>query len=105
MSMMVFSMQLFILQTQNYDIPSVENGKNREYQLQEWAKSNFRGHMTNGCLNECSVCYERPVDAVLYACGHMCMCYGCATSIWHQGGGHCPICRAAIVDVIKTYKS
>lgn len=55
---------------------------------------------------ECTVCYERGVDSVLYACGHMCMCYRCAVQQWRgKGGGHCPLCRAPIRDVIRTYKS
>lgn len=39
-------------------------------------------------------------------CGHMCMCYECAVKQWRGiGGGHCPLCRAVIRDVIRTYKS
>ncbi|CAH1113384.1 unnamed protein product [Psylliodes chrysocephalus] len=55
---------------------------------------------------ECTICYEHPIDAVLYMCGHMCMCYECALQQWRgKGGGHCPLCRAVIRDVIRTYKS
>ncbi|KAK9884415.1 hypothetical protein WA026_007260 [Henosepilachna vigintioctopunctata] len=55
---------------------------------------------------ECTICYENPIDAVLYMCGHMCMCYECALQQWKgKGGGHCPLCRATIRDVIRTYKS
>ncbi|KAJ8317635.1 hypothetical protein KUTeg_005539 [Tegillarca granosa] len=28
--------------------------------------------------SECTVCYERPANAVLYTCGHLCMCFECA---------------------------
>ncbi|KAF5270374.1 hypothetical protein FQR65_LT05562 [Abscondita terminalis] len=55
---------------------------------------------------ECTICYEHPIDSVLYMCGHMCMCYECALQQWRgKGGGHCPLCRAIIRDVIRTYKS
>lgn len=55
---------------------------------------------------ECTICYENPIDSVLYMCGHMCMCYECAIQQWRgKGGGHCPLCRAIIRDVIRTYKS
>jgi len=56
---------------------------------------------------ECSVCLERPIDCVLYTCGHMCMCYECATGVHHATveGGSCPICRQIIKDVIKIYRS
>lgn len=55
---------------------------------------------------ECTICYENPIDSVLYMCGHMCMCYRCAVQQWRgKGGGQCPLCRAPIKDVIRTYKS
>ncbi|XP_072941153.1 protein neuralized isoform X2 [Epargyreus clarus] len=55
---------------------------------------------------ECTICYENPIDSVLYMCGHMCMCYRCAVQQWRgKGGGQCPLCRAQIKDVIRTYKS
>ena len=55
---------------------------------------------------DCTICYEHSVDAVLYTCGHMCLCYSCALQQWRgKGGGHCPLCRAPIRDVIRTYKS
>lgn len=55
---------------------------------------------------DCTICFEKPIDSVLYMCGHMCMCYDCAIKQWRgMGGGHCPLCRAVIRDVIRTYKS
>nr|XP_027203468.1 protein neuralized-like [Dermatophagoides pteronyssinus] len=54
--------------------------------------------------NECVVCYEEPINSVFYTCGHVCMCYKCSVKQW-QTSGHCPICRAKIVDVIRTYWS
>ena len=68
-------------------------------------------HMgTTGASSECTVCYERSVDCVLYSCGHMCLCYDCALTLYHGGrtaGGQglCPICRAPIRDVIRAYRS
>jgi protein neuralized len=56
--------------------------------------------------SECTICYERPVDCVLYTCGHMCMCYECALQQWRgRGGGICPMCRMSIRDVIRTFRS
>lgn len=61
---------------------------------------------TPGQPSECSICYERNIDSVLYMCGHMCMCYTCAIQQWRgKGGGHCPLCRAHIRDVIRIYRS
>lgn len=63
-------------------------------------------HPGHGQRTECAVCYERPIDSVLYMCGHMCMCYECAVVQWRgDGAGQCPICRAIIRDVIRIYKS
>nr|CAG4642396.1 EOG090X03H5 [Evadne anonyx] len=60
--------------------------------------------------SECTVCYERSVDCVLYSCGHMCLCYECAIQLYRGGSrnsaqGLCPICRAPIRDVIRAYRS
>ena len=55
--------------------------------------------------SECTVCYERAVDSVLYTCGHCCMCYDCAWECKQTRGGLCPICRAQIRDVIRIYRS
>lgn len=64
------------------------------------------GLLTNGLTGtECTICYENHIDSVLYMCGHMCMCYRCAVQQWKgKGGGQCPLCRAPIKDVIRTYK-
>nr|CAG4645423.1 EOG090X03H5 [Lynceus sp. MCZ IZ 141354] len=55
--------------------------------------------------NECTVCYERMIDCVLYSCGHMCLCYVCAVQLYRAPNNMCPICRAPIRDVIRAYRS
>lgn len=68
--------------------------------------SGIRSNSLSSINNECTVCYEAPINTVLYMCGHMCMCYECAVKQWKTpGGGQCPICRAHIRDVIRTYWS
>ncbi|GMR56956.1 hypothetical protein PMAYCL1PPCAC_27151, partial [Pristionchus mayeri] len=54
--------------------------------------------------DDCAICMEAEVNAVIYRCGHMCACYDCAMKIKREGQG-CPICRKPMIDVIKTYKS
>ncbi|CAG5076024.1 Similar to neur: Protein neuralized (Drosophila melanogaster) [Cotesia congregata] len=71
--------------------------------LQQWSE---KLQPTPGQPSECSICYERNIDSVLYMCGHMCMCYPCAIQQWRgKGGGQCPLCRAQIRDVIRIYRS
>ncbi|XP_066582353.1 protein neuralized isoform X2 [Prorops nasuta] len=71
--------------------------------LQQWSEGL---QPTPGQPSECSICYERNINSVLYMCGHMCMCYTCAIQQWRgKGGGHCPLCRAPIRDVIRIYRS
>lgn len=67
----------------------------------KWSKDTS-SHPTGAA--ECTICYESQIDSVLYSCGHMCMCYDCAIEQWRGvGGGQCPLCRAIIRDVIRTY--
>ncbi|XP_045465468.1 protein neuralized isoform X1 [Harmonia axyridis] len=73
-----------------------------KYSSLGWLERNGAVH---GAGTECTICYENTIDSVLYTCGHMCMCYECALQQWKgKGGGHCPLCRASIRDVIRTYK-
>ena len=59
----------------------------------------------SGQPSECTLCFEKIIDCVLYTCGHMCMCYDCALHQWKRGGGFCPLCRNDIRDVIRTFRS
>lgn len=54
--------------------------------------------------NDCGICCEKPIDAVVYKCGHSCMCFECAGKLKNTTSS-CPICRAPIDDVIRLYKS
>jgi len=70
------------------------------------SNSESRNNENRNGTDECKICYENIVDCVLYACGHMCLCYECAMQQWKgRGGGICPMCRNYIQDVIKIYKS
>ncbi|XP_031453393.1 E3 ubiquitin-protein ligase NEURL1 isoform X1 [Excalfactoria chinensis] len=55
--------------------------------------------------DECTICYENMVDTVIYSCGHMCLCYSCGLKLKKMANACCPICRRAIKDIIKTYRS
>nr|CAG4647769.1 EOG090X03H5 [Moina brachiata] len=76
----------------------------------ETVKQSLQCQSAGGSSSECTVCYERSVDCVLYSCGHMCLCYDCALTLYRGGRssgstGLCPICRAPIRDVIRAYRS
>ncbi|XP_011303252.1 protein neuralized isoform X2 [Fopius arisanus] len=87
----------------NYQSIDTSTLASQSSHLQQWSE---RLQPTPGQPSECSICYERNIDSVLYMCGHMCMCYPCAIQQWRgKGGGHCPLCRAPIRDVIRIYRS
>ncbi|KAI4364985.1 hypothetical protein MLD38_021014 [Melastoma candidum] len=52
--------------------------------------------------SSCCICYDKPIDSLLYRCGHMCMCLECAVKL-QFGSGKCPTCRAPIEDVVRAY--
>lgn len=67
--------------------------------------SSDRGLLPDDHVDECTLCFERPINCVLYDCGHMCMCFQCAEVQFKSGGGFCPICRKTIKDILRTYRS
>ncbi|KAL3095397.1 hypothetical protein niasHS_007496 [Heterodera schachtii] len=74
----------------------LEAAENSEQQLQ----NSGNGDEQQG--SECSICMNNRVNAVIYRCGHMCMCFPCAKET-HRRSGDCPICRTPIIDVIRCY--
>ena len=44
----------------------------------------------------CQVCYEEEMNALFYACGHVCACEGCARQV-----DQCMICRERVRGVVK----
>lgn len=52
--------------------------------------------------NDCIICFGRPINTVIYHCGHMLCCDTCAKDLKRQGS-ECPICRGSIADIIKVY--
>ncbi|KAH8383265.1 hypothetical protein KR009_007613 [Drosophila setifemur] len=87
--------------SQYIEVSPVANSTNNA--ANKW-KDSLSDQQSTDSSAECTICYENPIDSVLYMCGHMCMCYDCAIEQWRGvGGGQCPLCRAVIRDVIRTY--
>jgi hypothetical protein len=51
--------------------------------------------------NSCLICMDKPKNTLLFPCGHVCACDGCAAILSTQGT--CPVCRAKIEKVIKAF--
>lgn len=53
-------------------------------------------------VGSCSICMDRRIDSLLYACGHMCTCAPCGRQLLAHGDS-CPMCRAPVRDVVVAY--
>jgi len=62
-----------------------------------------QGGQRGGVEAVCGLCCERPMDAVMYRCGHQCACMQCAYFLLHNKAP-CPICRAPVEDVIRVFQ-
>lgn len=63
-----------------------------------------RSAATSGAsVERCLICDDHQVDTVLYQCGHLCLCHACALQL-RQNGSNCPVCRAPIRDIMRTYR-
>lgn len=47
----------------------------------------------------CVVCLDKKKVVLIYPCGHLCVCQGCANKL----EGQCPVCRGKVTDVVKVY--
>jgi hypothetical protein len=52
--------------------------------------------------SQCVVCWDAPAQGVCIPCGHLAGCMECLSEIKGKGWG-CPVCRAAIDQVIRVY--
>lgn len=68
------------------------------------SSSNMAGPSPIVSPGHCVICLQAEVDCVLYRCGHMCVDMQCALELRAQSL-RCPICRAPIADVIRTYSA
>eukprot|EP00927_Polykrikos_kofoidii_P025267 TRINITY_DN22735_c0_g1_i1.p1 TRINITY_DN22735_c0_g1~~TRINITY_DN22735_c0_g1_i1.p1 ORF type:complete len:633 (-),score=81.75 TRINITY_DN22735_c0_g1_i1:56-1954(-) len=53
----------------------------------------------------CTVCLEKPADAAVVPCGHMCGCHDCLQMLQASRSPLCPMCRGPLTSVIRIFKS
>jgi len=75
--------------------------------VQSTSKGGMEGGGGGGGGDEqnCVICMERPKNAILVhgSIGHQCCCFECGNDIYSRGQS-CPVCRAPIIMVVRTYK-
>ncbi|CAH8296246.1 unnamed protein product [Eruca vesicaria subsp. sativa] len=58
--------------------------------------------VSDSLQRNCFVCFDKPIDSLLYRCGHMCTCLKCGHELlWSTK--KCPICMAPIIDVVRAF--
>lgn len=53
----------------------------------------------------CKVCLDNEIQTVLVECGHMAVCVECGDKLMRNPRPECPICRAGIIKVLRTFRS
>jgi len=51
----------------------------------------------------CGVCLAAPRNTLIAPCGHIALCFECATAVHKSRNPECPFCRHRISAVYKTY--
>jgi len=51
----------------------------------------------------CGVCIEKDRDALIAPCGHVALCFDCATTLKKSRNPECPYCRVRIQNVYKLF--
>eukprot|EP00164_Ancoracysta_twista_P000140 GFYU01000207.1.p1 GENE.GFYU01000207.1~~GFYU01000207.1.p1 ORF type:complete len:346 (+),score=43.91 GFYU01000207.1:148-1038(+) len=51
----------------------------------------------------CKICREREIAALIYPCGHTCVCWECGVQLKNMRRAQCPICRQGMTDLIRAY--
>ena len=56
---------------------------------------------TQDDANLCSICFENPLNCVLFPCGHLFFCSNCKDNYERRSGKVCPVCRASYTEVFE----
>jgi len=98
-----------MLQNSDRNQPAAQHTRKSSIRNSNSFLSNLTSQSTNRAIvsEECRICLDAPMDCVIYSCGHLCLCWTCATAITKDKSkkAFCPICREEIKDVIRVYKS
>ncbi|CAL5079994.1 unnamed protein product [Urochloa decumbens] len=80
------------------------NQKNPDASSAEPVKSEANASSSsNPWRRRCVICLDAPVEGACVPCGHMAFCMPCLENVKSKKGP-CPICRAAINQVIRLYQ-
>lgn len=93
-----FELQMDIQGSLKQEINALINGTFKDTESVNLVKSNKK--LNSGT---CIICTEAESNTVFYQCGHLCACYQCSMNL-RMKNHNCPVCRAPIKDIIRTYK-
>lgn len=94
-----FEMQLDMQKSFKQEISALIAGT-----FQDTASANLINSSRPNQDGKCIICTDSDCDTVFYKCGHMVSCYMCSLNLKNKGH-NCPVCRAPIVDILRTFKS
>jgi len=70
---------------------------------QDYSIAASRGDGSNEGM--CVICLEHPANTAVVPCGHVCGCFTCLQNIHSSSDSECPICRATMTSILRSYNS
>lgn len=83
--------------------PSSQKLTTSDTKSQQVSNNNQSANNNNHSENSCVICFEVEINSVIIPCGHLALCFDCASKVSKSSSPLCPICRKQITQIVQTF--